>query len=127
MNRLLILFLFFALVSCKNDKTAVIESKKLLGQDYAKELLEKVISAKQFNALNEITIIPDKETAIEIAEKILFKVYGKENIEEQKPYEIYLIDGYWIMFGTLHYDVGGTFLIVMDSKNGEVINIGHGK
>lgn len=127
MNRLLILFLFFALVSCKNDKAAVNESKKLLGQDYATELLEKVITGKQFNALNEITIIPDKETAIKIAEKILFKVYGKENIEEQKPYEIYLIDGYWIMFGTLHYGVGGTFLIVMDSKNGEVINIGHGK
>ncbi len=125
--RLLIILMFFSMSFCKNDTASQNTNVKNQGEEYAKELLEKVLSGEKFNAINEIVILPDKESAIEYAEKILFRVYSKETIESQKPYETYLIDGYWVIFGTLHYDVGGTFLIVINSKTGEVINIGHGK
>ena len=74
------------------------------------------------------TLIKDKETAIQISEAILFKVYGKDNIVSQRPYETYFMDGYWIIGGTLPKDMlGGTFLIIINSVNGQVIKLSHGK
>lgn len=40
------------------------------------------------------TLIPDKETAIAVAEPILFKYYGKQEIKSERPYEVMFIDGY---------------------------------
>ena len=55
-------------------------------------------------------------------------IYGKENIESQKPYEHYLIKNYWIIAGTLKKDiVGGTFLIIIDARNSKILKITHGK
>jgi|SRR6185436_8654761 len=74
------------------------------------------------------TIIKDKETAINVSEAILFKIYGKNNIIKQKPYQVFFVDGYWVLSGTLPEKMlGGTFLIVLNAKNGQVIKLTHGK
>ena len=74
------------------------------------------------------TLISDKETATSVAEAILFKFYGKENIIAERPYEIYLIAGYWYIRGTLPDNrMGGTFEIIFSSQNGRVIRLTHGK
>lgn len=73
-------------------------------------------------------IIQNKETAIQVAEPILFGVYGKENILAEKPYKISNSRNYWIIEGSLPDGYkGGTFLIILDSRNGEIIKITHGK
>ena len=72
-------------------------------------------------------IIKDSTTAVAVAEPILFGIYGKDNILEQKPYIIQHIDDYWLISGTRHYDVGGTFFIIIDAKDSKVIKITHGK
>jgi len=78
-------------------------------------------------------VIPDKQTAIAVVEPILFKIYGKDQIISERPYVANLIDGYWIVSGTLKtpppgYDVvGGTFLIVISEKDGRIIKLTHGK
>jgi hypothetical protein len=73
-------------------------------------------------------LITDKETAIAMAEPLLFKIYGKEEIESERPYEVYLIDGYWYISGTLPKGyLGGTFIIIINSINGEVIRLIHEK
>ena len=41
---------------------------------------------------------------IAITEPILFGIYGKNNIIEERPYEYYMIDGYWYISG---YTFGG--------------------
>ncbi|MGH7253228.1 MAG: NTF2 fold immunity protein, partial [Nitrospiraceae bacterium] len=53
--------------------------------------------------------VPDKETAIRIAEAVLIPIYGKENIERQRPFNATQIQGVWIVEGTLPADamVGG--------------------
>ena len=72
--------------------------------------------------------VRDKETAVIIAETILFKIYGMGNIIKQRPYEINQIDNYWVLNGTLSQNMlGGTFLIILNSKNGEIIKLTHGK
>ena len=74
------------------------------------------------------TLIKDKETAITLSESILFKIYGKDNIINQRPYEIYNIDGYWFLSGTLPKGMlGGTFLIIINASTGQVIKMAHSK
>jgi NTF2 fold immunity protein len=77
-------------------------------------------------------IIPDEQTAIAVAEAILFRAYGKRNIESQRPYKVSLTDGEWYIFGTLPEDpigpvFGGVFRIVISQKDGRVRSVGHGE
>lgn len=74
------------------------------------------------------TLIPDKETAIAVAEPILFKYYGKQEIKSERPYEVMFIDGYWYITGTLPEGyLGGTFIIIINSLNGQIIRLIHEK
>jgi hypothetical protein len=72
-------------------------------------------------------LIADEETAIKVTEAILFKYFGEEQIKSERPYTIRFADGYWVMFGTLHATDGGAFEIIIDSKNGQVVDLSHGK
>jgi hypothetical protein len=83
---------------------------------------------KLHNVINfKEPIIKDSTTAVAVAEPILFGIYGKDNILEQKPYKIHHINDYWLISGTLHTHVGGTFLIIIYAKDSKVIRITHGK
>lgn len=46
-------------------------------------------------------LVRDKETAIKIAEAILFPLYGKDEIEKERPYNVTLRDGYWYLSGSM--------------------------
>lgn len=105
-----------------------IRTDLLVGEEFARKYLNSVLKNKEENLIGKVNIINDKETAIAVTESILFKIYSKDTIMEERPYEIYLIDGYWIIFGTLPKGwLGGTFKIIMKRKNGQVIFIGHEK
>lgn len=124
---LTILFSFsLYLYSCSQSKNG----RNILGRQYAESELKSAVSDKtNHNAVDGKTpIIKDSLTAIAIAEPILFRIYGKDNITKQRPYETYLIDNYWVLFGTLPKGyLGGTFLIIIDARNSSVIKITHGK
>ena len=94
-----------------------------------KELKLALSKESQHNVINNKSVlIKDSSTAINVAEPILFSIYGRENIESEKPYETYLIDNYWVIAGTLPEDSsGGTFLIIIDARNSQVLKITHGK
>jgi hypothetical protein len=63
-----------------------------------------------------------------MVEPILFSIYGKDNIITQRPYEIYPIENYWVITGTLPNGMlGGTFLIITDARDGKIIKLTHGK
>jgi hypothetical protein len=102
----------------------------ILGKSYAKEALASALSGKtQHNVIdNKTFIIKDSITAIGVAEPILFSLYGKDNIIQQRPYEAYLIDQYWIISGTLAKNyLGGTFLIILSATDSKILQITHGK
>ena len=74
------------------------------------------------------TVIKDRETAINVAEAILFKIYGKENIIRQRPYEVSMIGDNWFLNGTLPEGyLGGTFSIELNATNGQVMMLMHGQ
>ena len=97
-------------------------------EQHAKDAVKKALEDKNYKPFYD-TLIKDKETAIAVAESILFKIYDRKKILDEKPYKCYLIDGYWHISGTLpkKYDFGGVFEIIISSKDGKVIKIIHGK
>lgn len=118
--------LTFILTACgqtKGDRT--IHGKSYAEQELKSALIDKI----QHNVIdNKTAIIKDSLTAINIVEPILFSIYGKANITKQRPYEIYFIDNYWVIGGTLPKEyLGGTFLIIMDSRDCKIVGITHGK
>lgn len=89
-------------------------------------LKDEDVSVEQ--AFKSKVLLSDEETAIEIAETYLFKTYGRDLIINERPYKIGLINGYWVIVGSLpKLTIGGYFEIVINSKNGAVIGIAHGK
>jgi hypothetical protein len=77
-------------------------------------------------------LIRSKETAIRVAEAILFPIYGRKTIEAQKPYEVELHDGTWYVSAhtpkgyngpTLMF--GGGFYIALSQKDARVLEIGY--
>jgi hypothetical protein len=74
------------------------------------------------------TLIRTEEQAIAIAERILFKTYGKKTIKHERPYHVKLKDGLWYISGTLKKGyIGGGFLIIINPKKGEILELTHGK
>lgn len=122
-SNILILMIFAStLISCSQTE------RTQLGIDYAKQELEAALNNSSEKIILVDTVIKTQEAAVKYAETVLFDIYGQKNIEKQKPYEIYKIDEYWIINGTLPIGMhGGTFLIIIDSKNGEIIKLTHGK
>lgn len=101
-----------------------------LGKSYAEQELRDALSHRYNpNVINyKSAIIKDSLTAIKIAEPILFGIYGEEKITAQLPYEVYLINNHWVLMGTIgKHKEGGTFLIIIDSMDGRILKIIHGK
>lgn len=74
------------------------------------------------------TLINNEKTAIAVAEAILFNIYGKGQIESEKPYDVTLKNGCWFISGTLPEGyVGGVFSIVLNAKDGKAVVFPHGK
>jgi hypothetical protein len=130
MNNIKTLFLFviffLTLIACNQ----INNDRLFLGKAYAKKELSSALQdSSEHNVIDHKTVlIKDSLMAINIAESILFSMYGKENIIKQRPYETYYIDNYWIINGTLPKGhLGGTFQIIMDSRDLKIIKITHGK
>lgn len=119
-----ITLIFISLNSYGQTKT----DRRKLGVEFAKSELKEALSSKNEKQILVEQVIADKETAITISETILFKIYGKNNIISQRPYEINKFDEYWVLNGTLPKNMkGGTFLIILNSTNGQIIKLKHGK
>jgi len=53
-------------------------------------------------------LVPNEGVAFTIAEAVLSQIYGKEIIENEKPFSINLENNVWIIEGTLYSRKGGT-------------------
>ncbi|MCL1937341.1 MAG: YbbC/YhhH family protein [Candidatus Azobacteroides sp.] len=71
--------------------------------------------------------IPNEEIAFKIAEIVLTQIYGKENINEGKPFSINLENDIWIIEGTLYRRKGGVAYMEIQKKDGKILKIIHTK
>lgn len=95
----------------------------------AREIIRKNLSdSTSHNVIKLRPMLTKREKAIEFAELVLWDVYGKKNIEIQKPYNVFLIDEYWFLSGTLPEEmIGGTFTLIIDSRDYRVLFLTHTK
>ena len=121
----IILFLFISVTAYSQNYT----DRSLAGEAKAKEHLKKTLADPKVDNMvgDNIVLIDDKETALSIAEVILFKIYGKEEMKKQKPFEIYKDQSHWIIMGTLpNTAFGSTALCILDSRNAKIVKVHYG-
>ncbi|RTQ49204.1 hypothetical protein EJV47_13745 [Hymenobacter gummosus] len=93
-----------------------------------KELLKETLKEPVERRVLVRPVIPDSTTAVAVAEALTFDIYGDKQIRRQKPYQVALIDGYWVVTGSLPVGhVGGAFEVILDAKDGRVLRLAHGK
>jgi hypothetical protein len=102
------------------------KNRNVVGEDSATQTIKNILNDGGYK-LSPDTLIRDKETAISLAELMLFRSYGKATITTERPYECYLIDGYWFLRGTLPKNfTGDVFEMIMSAKDGRIIKMTHG-
>jgi hypothetical protein len=70
--------------------------------------------------------VPDKETAIKIAEVVLFRLYTEPEIIWQRPYRVKLENDVWFISGTMPHDMmGSVFKIAISKQTGAVLHLEH--
>ncbi len=93
-----------------------------------RKIIKEALADKTGKQILVDKVLPDAATAIAVAEPILFKIYGKNNILDERPYSVSLVDDYWLLSGSLPKGwLGGVFFIILSAKDGRVIKLTHGK
>jgi hypothetical protein len=70
--------------------------------------------------------VPDKETAIKIAEAVWKPVYG-DKINNSRPFVAELRGRVWVVQGTLHSQKGGVPYIEIQKSDCKILKMYHGK
>ncbi len=107
------------------EHSKLIQKAKQYAETYNITLLNHL---KKHNVKPKEGYIPDKETAIKIAVAVWIPIYGKREIEKQKPYNAILYNGIWFVSGSLPKGwIGGVAEAEIIKENGKIIRISHGK
>ena len=115
-----------ALSKVDNPEQKVV-NHSILGEENARRQLKEALNGEGQKFTFD-TMVKNSVTAVAIAEPLLFEVFGKQQVLSEKPYEVYLIDGYWYISGTIPTGYkGGGFEIIFSAKNGQVIRLTHYK
>lgn len=72
--------------------------------------------------------VPDVDTAVAIAVAVAARIYGKDRIEQQKPFLASLNGDTWTVVGSVQADrLGGAFEVQLSKTDGRVIRVTHGR
>ncbi|HZS47052.1 MAG TPA: YbbC/YhhH family protein [Blastocatellia bacterium] len=76
--------------------------------------------------------VPDKETAIRIAEAVCIPIYGEDKVQREKPFVASLSNGVWYVHGSMprpHHSgmKGGVAMIEISKDDGRILCVIHGK
>ena len=101
--------------------------RTVLGEQHARQQVLATVQEAPAEAFAK-PLLPTKEVAVAAAEPVLFNIFGKQQIFRERPYEAYLINGYWYISGTLPEGYkGGAFEIIMEANNGRIVHLTHYK
>jgi hypothetical protein len=72
--------------------------------------------------------VPDSSTAAAVAEAVLIPIYGRGNIERERPFRARLAGDAWTVTGTMPRDgVGSVALVQIAKRDGRIIRVTHGR
>jgi hypothetical protein len=92
------------------------------------ELNQTIFKEKVNNVVNsKFSLIKTGQTAVAVAEPLLFSVYGERTIIESRPYDVHKIDNYWVILGKNAREAagsgGGYFLLILHETDSRVIRM----
>jgi hypothetical protein len=91
-------------------------------------VIDKTETIKKHNYKPEKGYVADKEIAVNIAKAVWISIYGKEQIEREKPYKAFLKEGVWYIEGSLPEGwLGGVAEAEIAKDDGHIIRISHGE
>jgi len=116
-------------ISCNNTKDKSTVEQKAIEIEYIRDRSLSINDNINYDGyIPEEGFVSTPEIAIKIAESILIPIYGKEKIEEQKPFLINLENDIWIIEGNSHEIIeGGTAYIEIDKISGKILKVFHSK
>lgn len=126
---------FYVANMLHKDKKSITDKYLFVGNDSIDEGFENVRSLYSngedpFGVYNKPDgIICDTKSAVNIAEEVLFSLYGEDAIKKQRPYSVRMMNHHiWCIEGNLKKGFeGGVFCILIDKRDCRVISISHGK
>lgn len=69
-------------------------------------------------------LVPDRETAIKIAEVVVSRLYGERTIISQRPYQVREEGDIWLVGGTLKEgDLGSAFAVAISKQTGAILKV----
>lgn len=72
--------------------------------------------------------VPDKETAVRIAEAVWIPIYGERKINAEKPFKARLQNDVWIVEGSISKGIkGGVAIAEIAKTDGRIVRVSHGK
>lgn len=134
MHKTFLLLVLFA-VSCTTGTSNIKEEKKSSQQP--EYVIDDSLSGDFYVDMKSYVpsegYVPTADVAIRIAECILCEIYGKENIEKEKPFSVNLENGVWIIEGNIPeindsiMTFRGQSYIEIKKSNGEILKLLHTK
>lgn len=126
---LILLIMFF--MGCNNKNTTTFNKEKNEHDTLEFFINEKLSSKDYLNDKGYFPkdgLVPTAEVAFQLSEYLLINLFGKETIEEQKPFSVNLENDIWLIEGTLEEGYkGGVAYIEIRKKNGEILKVTHSK
>jgi hypothetical protein len=133
LHRLLVISLFFLIglnaIAQKNkwyafEEPTTKDGKEFCGRKMIAKFYSKMLNDTTWGDTIKGSPVIDEEQVIVIAQEGIFKKYGEKHYKKEMPYEIYLINGFWLLMGTLPEGyMGGTIHVLIKAKNGAVLDI----
>jgi hypothetical protein len=72
--------------------------------------------------------VPDDASALKITEKALIPIYGRKQVESERPFTAKLRGDVWTACGHLPEGLdGGVAQVKIDRRNGRILRVTHGK
>lgn len=68
-------------------------------------------------------LVPDEQTAVKIAEVVLFRLWDEKTVVSQRPYTVTKDENIWWVCGTLHTELGSAFRIAISQQTAAVLFI----
>ncbi|RSK42977.1 YbbC/YhhH family protein [Hymenobacter perfusus] len=85
------------------------------------------LTTSQSQSVSSRQYVPDKATAIKIAEAVWLPIYGKK-IYKEKPFNAVSKGTSWIVEGSLPEGMeGGVVFIEINKADGRIVRVTHGK
>lgn len=128
--KLITLLILFILLSFSFEGIAqknFVESPS--GKQVAQSQLNQTLFSERVgNVVNpKSSLIKTDQTAVAVAEPLLFSIYGEKTTVDSRPYDVQKIDNCWIVLGKSAREAagsgGGYFLTILNEMDSRVVRM----